>query len=73
MREPTAQTEEKYAGAPAHPEEITASVEFRVGNSVSLNATVRTTPAGLAAAGVMVAAIVLSITVLVRATRWRPG
>jgi len=36
------------------------------------NATVRTTPAGLVTAGVMMAATVLSITALVRAVR-RPG
>jgi hypothetical protein len=72
MRELTTATEETSAGAPAHPEEIRASVEFRIGNSVSLNATVRTTPAGLVTAGVMVAAIVLSVTALVRAIR-RPG
>ena len=47
-------------------------MKFRVGKSVSLNATARTTPAGLVAAGIMVAAIVLSITALVRASR-RPG
>jgi hypothetical protein len=72
MHEPTTQTEEKYAGVPAHPEEIKAIVEFRVGNSVSLNATMRTIPAGLVTAGVMVAAIVLSIAIMVRAIR-RPG
>ena len=61
-----------YADASAHPEEIRARVKFRVGKSVALNATARTTPAGLVAAGIMVAAIVLSITALVRASR-RPG
>jgi hypothetical protein len=72
MRELTTKTEGKDAGAPTHPEEIRASVEFRVGNSVLLNATARTTPAGLVTAGVMVAAIVLSLAVLVREIR-RPG
>jgi hypothetical protein len=50
-----------------HPEEIRASVALRIGKNVALKATVRTTRAGLVTAGVMVAAIVLSITVLVRA------
>ena len=72
MHQPAAETEGQYAGAPAHPEEIRARVKFRVGKRVSLNATVRTTPAGLVTAGVMVAAIVLSVTALVRAIR-RPG
>lgn len=60
------------SGAAAHPEEIRASVDFRVGDSVSLKASIRTTPAGLVTAGIMVAAIVLSIAGLVRALR-RPG
>jgi hypothetical protein len=58
-----------YAAASAHPEEIRARVRFRVGKSVSLNATARTTPAGLVAAGVMVAAIILSVAAVVRASR----
>jgi hypothetical protein len=46
-------------------------VDLRIGSNVSLKATVRTTPAGLVTAGVMVAAIVLSIAALVRAIRRR--
>jgi hypothetical protein len=60
MQEATMQTAGHDAGAPIHPEEIRASVDFRIGNSVSLKGTVRTTPAGLVTAGIMVAAIVLS-------------
>ena len=71
MPEPITQTEGQAASAPSHPEEIRASVDLRIGNSVSLKATVRTTPAGLVTAGVMVAAIVLSIAALVRAIRRR--
>ena len=71
MDEPMTQIEGQYGGAPVHPEEIRASVDLHIGNSVSLKATVRTTPAGLVAGGVMVAAIVLSITVLLRAVRLR--
>jgi hypothetical protein len=47
-------------------------VDFRVGDSVSLKASIRSTPAGLVTAGIMVAAIVLSIAGLVRALL-RPG
>ena len=70
--EPPTDPEQQPAGALTHSEEIRASVAFRVGNGVSLNATVRTTPAGLVSAGAMVAAIVLSVTALVRAIR-RPA
>jgi hypothetical protein len=66
------QPEGQHASAAVHLEEIKASVEFRVGKSVSINALVRTTPAGLVTAGVMVAAIVLSATALVRVIR-RPS
>jgi hypothetical protein len=65
MQEPITQIEEQAASAPPHPEEIRASMDLRIGSSVSLKATVRTTPAGLVTAGVMVAAIVLSIAGLV--------
>jgi hypothetical protein len=71
MQEPITQTEGQAESAPVHPEEIRASVDLRIGKNVALKATVRTTPAGLVTAGVMVAAIVLSITVLVRAMRRR--
>ncbi len=72
MQEPVTQAEGQYASAAAHPEEMRAGVEFRFGNTVSLSVTARTTPAGLVATGVMVAAILLSVTALVRAIR-RPG
>ena len=72
MQEPITQTAGQDAVSPIHPEEIRASVDFRIGNSVLIKGTVRTTPAGLVTAGIMVAAIVLSITALVRAVR-RPG
>lgn len=71
MQKPIALTEGQDTGSLIHPEEIRASVDFRIGNSVSLKAAVRTTPAGLVTAGLMVGAIVLSITVLLRATRRR--
>jgi hypothetical protein len=45
---------------------------FRVGDSVSLKASIRTALAGLVTAGIMVAGIVLSIAGLVRALP-RPG
>ena len=45
--------------AAAHPEEMRATVRFRIGNSVSLDATARATPAGLIAVGLLVTAIAL--------------
>jgi hypothetical protein len=70
MHEPTAQTLGQ-ASAAVHPEGIKASVDLRIGNSVSLKATVRATPAGLVTAGIMVSAIVLAVATLVRAARRR--
>ncbi|ACK49703.1 hypothetical protein Msil_0732 [Methylocella silvestris BL2] len=57
------------ASAAAHPEEMTASVDLRIGRSVSLQATARTTPAGLVAVGFMTATIVLAIAVLFKVRR----
>lgn len=51
-----------------HPEEIKASVTFRLGPA-SVTAAARTTPAGLVATGILVSAILLSLVPLVRAAR----
>lgn len=48
-----------------------ATVDLRIGNSLSLKATARTTPAGLVTAGIMVSAIILVVAALVRAVRRR--
>ena len=50
---------------PQHPEEQTARVDLRFGRAVSLQATLRTTPAGLVSIGVLVSGILLSTAVLV--------
>jgi hypothetical protein len=71
IHEPTAQAVGLAASAPAHPEEIRANVKLRLGKRGRLNATLRTTPAGLVTAGIMTAAIFLSIAALVRAARRR--
>jgi hypothetical protein len=70
MPEPIAQAV-GHAGSPAHPEEIRAMLKLRLGKRGRLNATLRTTPAGLVTAGIMTAAIFLSIAALVRAARRR--
>jgi hypothetical protein len=69
MHEANTQAVGQVPSAAIHPEEIKASVDLRIGNSVSLKATVRTTPAGLITAGIMVSAIVLAVATLVRAAR----
>lgn len=61
---------EQSQGAP-HPEEMRASVTLRLGGDRVLEAEARTTPAGIVAVGVAVAAILASTAVLVRAAR--PG
>jgi hypothetical protein len=44
-----------------HPEEMRATMELRIGNSVSLNATARATPAGLATAALLASAILVPV------------
>jgi hypothetical protein len=46
-------------------------VKLRLGKRSRLNATLRTTPAGLVSAGIMTVAIFLSVAALVRAARGR--
>ena len=69
IHEPITQAVGQAARASAHPEEIRAKVKLRLGNRSRLNATLRMTPAGLVSAGIMTAAIFLSIAALVRAAR----
>ncbi|HEY2444230.1 MAG TPA: hypothetical protein VGI20_00640 [Rhizomicrobium sp.] len=42
MDEPITHTMEQAASVPVHPEEMKAIVDLRIGNSVSLKATART-------------------------------
>ena len=71
IHEPITQALGQAAVASAHPEEIRAKVKLRLGKRSRVNASLRTTPAGLVSAGIMTAAIFLSIAVLVRAARRR--
>jgi hypothetical protein len=71
IHEPIAQAVGQAASASAHPEEIRVKVKRRLGKRSRLNATLRTTPAGLVSAGIMSAAIFLSIATLVRTARRR--
>ena len=69
MDEPIAQTMGQAPSAPVHPEEMKAGVDLRIGNSVSLKATARTTPAGLVTAGITVSGIILAVATLIWAAR----
>ncbi|MBV9750436.1 MAG: hypothetical protein JO157_16645 [Acetobacteraceae bacterium] len=69
MDDRTAQTSDPVADTSTHPEEIRARVDLRIGNSVSLQARLRTTPAGLVSAGLMVSTVVLAAAALVWAAR----
>jgi hypothetical protein len=71
IHEPITQAVAQAASAPAHPEEIRAKVKLCLGKHSRLNATLRTTPAGLVSTGIMTAAIFLSIAALVQAARRR--
>jgi hypothetical protein len=55
-----------------HPEEMKARVKLRIGSNVILQATARTTPAGLVSAGIAMASIILAVAAVVWAAR-RPA
>jgi hypothetical protein len=54
---------------PTHPEEMKAVYDLRVGKLISLQGSARMTPAGVVTAGITASAILLAVSVLVRATR----
>jgi hypothetical protein len=53
--------------AAAHPEELKATLDLEIGSAVSVRASVRTTPAGLVAAAILAAAMLLPAVSLARA------
>jgi hypothetical protein len=57
---------------PAHPDEMRADVELRLGRA-ALHAKARTTPNGLMSVGVLVSLILLSTAMLVRAAKQPAG
>lgn len=57
--------------APAHPEEMKADFEMRVGKHVTLQGSARITPAGVICTGLAVAAILVSTGFLVAAVKRR--
>lgn len=52
-----------------HPEEMRATFSLKVGNTVSMQATARMTPAGIVAIGLMVGATAIAALALLRARR----
>lgn len=60
-----------FLPSPAHPEEMTADIAFRMGDMVEFRARARCTPAGLVTGGLATAAILLATGYLVRAARSR--
>ena len=63
--------EEPSREALTHPEEIRAGYELRMGNLISVKASARITPAGVIAAGIAAAAIIVSVGFLVSSRRDR--
>jgi len=67
--EPTSGPERISDGAAPHPEEMKATVDLAIGRSVAIKATARATPAGLVAAALLVATILVPAIWLTRARR----
>jgi hypothetical protein len=57
--------------AAPHPEEMKATIEFRAGKSISLTASSRATPAGLAMAALLVSAVLIPLVLITRQFRRR--
>ncbi|MBS9477423.1 hypothetical protein [Ancylobacter radicis] len=53
----------------AHPEEMKASAEIRLGRALTMSATARITPAGMIAVGLATGVILLGVAAVVRAGR----
>ena len=53
------ETENQSETAAPHPEEMKATFDLTIGNAVFVKATVRTTPAGLVAASLLAAAVLI--------------
>ena len=60
-------------GILSHPEEIRCEVDLRLGDKVGVHARLRTTPAGLISAGIMVSAAILALAAVVRTAHRRIG
>jgi hypothetical protein len=57
------------SSAAAHPEEIKATVDLRIGTVITLQASARTTPAGVISAGIAAAAMTVAAAYLITSLR----
>jgi hypothetical protein len=62
--EPNAELALDRSAAAPHPEEMRGTVRFRIGNSVTIDATARATPAGLITLGLLVTAIAIPLLIV---------
>ncbi len=60
MAEPVPQIPGPLSDGLVHPEEIRAAVHLRVGDTMSVRAKIRITPAELVTAGLMISAIIVA-------------
>jgi hypothetical protein len=67
----TAVQDEPSSALPSHPEEMRASLDLRIGDSIVMQAHARTTPAGVLCTGLAVAAMMLAVGYLAGAARRR--
>jgi len=63
---PDAEPERNPETAASHPEEMKATVDLHIGDSISITATARATPAGLIAAALLISAILIPLVWLAR-------
>lgn len=65
-------TDQDSSTAAPHPEEMRATIDFRIGNGISVNATARATPAGLVSAALLLSAILIPVLLIVKQRRIIP-
>lgn len=69
----TAIQDELSTALQSHPEEMRASFDLRIGDTVALQASARITPAGVICTGLAVAAMTLALGYLAGSVRRRQG
>jgi hypothetical protein len=57
---------------PFHPEEMRALWEMNIGRKIAVKASARWTPAGIITAGLAASAVLLAVSVVIRAARRPP-
>jgi hypothetical protein len=63
---PDAEPERNSGTAASHPEEMRATMDLHIGESISITATARATPAGLVAAALLISGILIPLVCLAR-------